>query len=299
MYESYEVLHIKEKSGIASAGEELQYRKKNKVKLPFSSCNGSFIYMVQTKDMKERLESIRSLYEKVNTNQKIKDIILLDAFHSATIEGARTTVQEVRRIYDTPKTKDDKMVINTICGMNYAYRNPVTLDNIRELWDIVIKDVCENSSLAGTFFRSGMVYVGSHTDIIHTPAAPEQIEGMMQELFTFMQSTTDISIWIKSAIVHFYFVYIHPFCDGNGRMARIITQSFLMHNGVEKIQYLPLSRTINEHLSGYYMSLKESETVYKNGEKWMDITPFLDYMLTTVEQCMLTSLKENQQISDR
>ena len=127
-----------------------------------------------------------------------------------------------------------------------------------------------------------MVYVGSNTDIVHTPASPEKIEGMMQELFRFAE-TPEYNIWIKAAICHFYFVYIHPFCDGNGRTIRIMTQAMLKHNGKQKIQFLSLSRAINDNLSGYYASLKEAENVYRNGEVWMDITPFIDYMLDVME----------------
>lgn len=298
MYESYDILKIKEKAGIISAIQELQYRKIHREQVLLKGLQDTSIYMVLTEEIRNKLDSIDNLYGQVSGEKKVKDIILLDAFHSATIEGARTTVENVRKAYDKPKTKDDKMVVNTIHAMNYAYENPISMENIRELWEIVTNDVCDNSHLAGRLFRDGMVYVGSNTDIIHTPANPEKIEGMMQELFQFMDRT-ELNIWIRAAISHFYFVYIHPFCDGNGRTVRIMTQALLKHNGMEKIQYLSLSRAINDNLSGYYTSLKESENVYKNGENWMDITPFIDYMLDVIEKCMITSLKEDNELSEK
>lgn len=297
MYESYTTLKIKEKAGIASAAHELQYRKQHREVLPLYGLKDTVIYMVQTEEIQNRLKSIESLYEKVNSEQKVKDIILLDSFHSATIEGARTTVENVRKAYDKPKSKDDKMVVNTIHGMNYAYENEITMENIRALWETVTQDVCENEHLAGTLFRTGMVYVGSHTDIIHTPAEPEQIESMMNELFAFMNNS-DYNVWLTAGIFHFYFVYTHPFCDGNGRMARILTNSLLLHKGMEKIKYLPLSRTINSSLSGYYTSLKESEAVQTNGKRWIDITPFIDYLLGIMEECIVTSIKEDKRLSE-
>lgn len=297
MYESYERLKIKEKAGITAATKELQYRNDNKELLPLKGMQDVSVYMVQTEEIKNKLDSIESLYKQISNEKKVKDIILLDAFHSATIEGARTTVENVRKAYDTPKTKDDKMVINTIKGMYFSYENKITMQNIRKLWEIVTDDVCDNSHLAGSLFRDGMVYVGSNTDIIHTPAKPEIIENMMRELFEFMNIST-INIWIKAAISHFYFVYIHPFCDGNGRTIRIMTQSMLKHEGKEKIQFLSLSRTINDNLSGYYTSLKDSENIYTDADKWMDITPFIDYMLDAIEKCMIVSLKEENVLSD-
>lgn len=298
MYESYATLKIKERAGIASAAHELQYREQHREILPLHGLKDTVMYMVQTEEIQSRLNSIESLYQRVNSEQKVKDVILLDSFHSATIEGARTTVEKVRKVYDKPKSKDDKMVVNTIHGMSYAYENPVTLENIRALWEIVTQGVCENEHLSGTLFRTGMVYVGSHTDIIHTPAEPEQIETMMKELFAFADNSND-NAWLTAGIFHFCFVYVHPFCDGNGRMARILTNSLLLHKGLEKIKYLPLSRTINSSLSGYYTSLKESESVQTNGKRWIDITPFLDYFLGIIEECMVTSIKEDNKLSDK
>lgn len=296
MYESYATLKIKENAGIETAVRELEYRKQHREILPLHGLKDTGIYMVQTEEIQSRLKSIDSLYQKVNSGQKVKDIILLDAFHSATIEGAKTTVEKVRRAYDRPKSKDDKMVINTIHGMNYAYENKITMENIRTLWEIVTKDVCENEGLAGERFRTGMVYVGSQTEIVHTPAEPEEIETLMKELFIFA-NLSFYNVWLSACIFHFYFVYLHPYCDGNGRMARILTQSYLLHNGMDKIKYLPLSRTINRKLSGYYTSLKEAEDVQQNGKPWIDITPFLDYMLDVMEECMITSIKEDNKLS--
>lgn len=295
MYESYAVLKIKEKAGIEAARQELDFRKAHREKISLQGLENTMLYMVQTYAVKERLLSIENLYQRLNSHQKAKEIILLDAYHSATIEGARTTVENVRKVYDDPHSKDDKMVVNTIHAMNYAYKTPIDINNIRYLWEIVTNDVCENAHLSGKLFRSGMVYVGSHTEIIHTPARPERIKNDMENLFLFLEKK-EYNIWLRTAIFHFYFAYIHPFCDGNGRMARILTQSYLYHCGLEKIKFLPLSKTINERLNGYYQTLKESETIHVNGEKWIDITPFLDYFLQIVEESMITSMKEDKSL---
>ncbi len=297
MYESYETLRIKEKAGIVSAVQELEYRKAHKKILSLRGIAGTAMTMVITEKMEERLLSIGNLYERLHKSKKVKEVILLDAFHSATIEGARTTVENVKKSFDQPKTKDDKMVINTVRGMQYAYEHQLTMENIRTLWEMVVQEVCDNQKQDGSLFRSGMVYVGSRTDIIHEPAQPTQIKSMMEDMFAFEMNAVD-SIWLSASILHFYFVYIHPFCDGNGRTARILTQSYLFHHGMDKVQYLPISRTINMHLNGYYATLRESEIIYANGERWIDITPFIDYMLSMFEECMIASLKENEVLTE-
>lgn len=93
---------------------------------------------------------------------------------------------------------------------------------------------------------------------------------------------------IRSFVAHFYFVYLHPFCDGNGRVARILNASQLYHGGYRKMKNLPLSSAINNQLSGYYGSLADSETVL-NGidDRWLDLSPFVSYMLDAFERCLI------------
>ncbi len=296
MYESYKSLKIKEKYGDASASSEINRRLSSRQEISLHGLNNEAIYLVITEDMTEQLKTIASLYAAVTNTAKVSEVILLDAYHSATIEGARTTVDKVRASYEHPDTKDEKMVVNTMLAMNYSYMHIITSDNMRELWEIIVKDVCENAQYAGTKYRDGMVYIGNTTRVIHTPAKPEYIKDMMNSLYDFLH-TSELDIWLKTAVMHFYFVYVHPYCDGNGRMARVLTQSYLYHNGLDKMRYIALARAINDDLSGYYTAISDSEHVYANGKAWMDITPFVYYFLHIVERALITSLQEDVTIN--
>ena len=298
MYETYKILKIKEKAGVETVGEIIRKRQEGKCELSLQGINRECIYLFLTEEIKEKLRSVNGLYASITGEHKAAEVILLDAYHSATIEGARTTVENVRRSFDFPKTKDDKMVVNTVKAMNYAYEKAIDINNIRELWEIITKNVCENEQLAGKEFRSGMVYVGNAASIVHVPASPEQIEPLIIDMFEFLESS-DLDIWIKAAVMHFYFVYIHPYCDGNGRTVRILTQSFLYHHGFDKIRYVAFSRAINDDLSGYYTALRDSEYVYANGRSWMDATPFVSYFLETLERALITSLQEDVKLSEK
>ena len=147
----------------------------------------------------------------------------------------------------------------------------------------------------GNFYRDGMVYIGNLNQTIHTPAKPEQIPGLMTSLFEYIdEDTTDV--FFTSSVAHFYFVYVHPFCDGNGRTARITNSSILYHCGYAKVKRLSLSSAINKQLSGYYNGLADSEKVlYDHGTPWLDLTPFVTYMLDTFERCLMdAALAQNE-----
>lgn len=297
MYEPTFKLKIKADAGIEKAKQELKYREQKKMLLPLKGIRGEFVYLAVTDEILSCVKSVQAVYQKVTKKNKVQDMILLDAYHSATIEGARTTVDHVKKAFSKPDTKDDKMVINTVKGSDYAYQNRIDGKNIRTLWEIVVDGVCENESKAGTIYRDGMVYIGSNTKIIHIPAEPEKIGELMKQLFSFSESV-DLEEILKAFVLHFYFVYVHPFCDGNGRTARILTSSYLYHHGYEKMMYLPLSRTVNENLSGYYSSITDSEWRYEEqGKSYLDITPFVSYMLEMFEKCVITSILEENELN--
>lgn len=298
MYEPIFKLNIKADAGIEDAKQEIKKREQEMKLLPLSGISKEKIFLVATEELMNKVQNIQLIYKKVSKRNKAKDIILLDAYHSATIEGARTTVESVKNSFSKPKTKDDKMVINTVKGCDYAYRNFIDETSIRALWEIVVNDVCENVSKSGTLYRDGTVFIGSESKIIYVPAQPEQLPDMMSQLFSFLKND-ELDVILKAFVMHFYFVYLHPFCDGNGRTARIWTASYLYHNGYEKMMYLPLSRTINENLSGYYGNLADSEWKYEqNGQVYLDITPFVFYMLEMLGKCIITSILEENELDE-
>ncbi len=216
MWDTIQKLEYRKKANIPEAAEELQQRLSDRVLLPLPGIHGEKLFLTGISKLRKRSDDLTALYERQSLPWGVRDILLLDAYASATIEGARTTVAQVRRSFDNPKTKDDRMVINAITGSDYAYKYPITEKNIRRLWDKVVDGVCENPQHQGILYRDGMVYIGNSGRVIHIPASPEQLPELMQKWFSYRETTTEDAL-IASFAAHFYFVYIHPFCDGNGR----------------------------------------------------------------------------------
>lgn len=222
------------------------------------------------------------------------DSVLLDSFHSATIEGARTTIENVKRALKSPETKSDKMVVNIIHALDMIYSGSmITKENIRNLWEVVVKDVCENKGIAGTHYRAGDVYVSSLERIVHTPAPFHELSDYMNSLFAFLNSQ-EIEPLLKGILSHFYFVYVHPFCDGNGRTARILQNYCLFQGGYEGVRRIRISQAINMHLGAYYKVLEQVEQPQMQaGKAVLNLTAFIDYMLERIiEACSLAEKKQ-------
>ena len=287
MWDTIQKLEYRVRAGIADAREELNTRLTDRLELPLSGLHGEKLFLTGVAALRKKEAELDVLYQQLPEHRGTQDTILLDAWSSATIEGARTTVQRVRECIDNPRTKDDRMVVNTIAGSHYAYGHPITTRNIRTLWEKVVDGVCENENCRGTMYRDDMVVIGSADRIVHVPAEPAQLPECMGQWFAYTE-TDSVDYLIRSFVAHFYFVYLHPFCDGNGRTARILNASQLYHAGYRKMKSLPLSSAINNQLSGYYSSLADSETVL-NGtqDKWLDISPFVSYMMDAFERCLI------------
>jgi len=297
MWDTIQKLEYRSRAGILEAKQELEQRLSDQAELPLPGIYGENLLLTGVTKLRKRSAELNALYENLSVPHGVKDIILLDAWSSATIEGARTTVAQVRKSFDDPKTKDDRMVVNAIAGSDYAYKYPITAKNIRRLWDKVVDGVCENHGQKGTMYRDGMVYIGSSNRIIHTPASPEQIPELMERWFAFREAESDDSL-TQSFAAHFYFVYVHPFCDGNGRTARIINASQLYHKGYRKMKRLPLSSAINNQLSGYYSSLADSEiSLHGPDGPWLDLSPFVSFMQDAFERCMIDAALSKNKLS--
>ena len=280
MSESYKKLLQKAKYNSESAKKELLARKSSYIDTRLIGINGENIVFRYSNEVKEYKKYIDIEILKVSNSLNVSESILLDAYSSATIEGARTTVERIKNVINNPVTKDDKMVVNAIKVQRKVYEVGIHDNNIRNLWEILVSGVCENIDLAGFKYRSGQVYIGNNIRIVHTPEKSDKINSKMLDLFYFCGNFEDKLV--GSCILHFYFVYIHPFCDGNGRFARLWANK-LLYDKNSLFSKLVISREINNSINEYYSMLLESEYSYNN---IIDITPFVEYLL----QCICSAI---------
>ena len=116
MWDTIKKLEYRAQANLPGAQEELSSRLTDRMELPLSGLLGEKLYLTGVSQLKSKAAELDILYRQLPEHRGVRDTILLDAWSSATIEGARTTVAKVRQSFDNPKTKDDRMVINTVNG---------------------------------------------------------------------------------------------------------------------------------------------------------------------------------------
>lgn len=112
--------------------------------------------------------------------------------------------------------------------------------------------------------------------------APDRIEDEMMRFFDWFNAPKNLSPIICSAIAHFWFVSIHPFEDGNGRLARIVGDIYLARGDKSHFRFYNISSEINRDKNNYYEVLEQAQ--HGNG----DITGWLVWYLQT----LLRAIKE-------
>ena len=125
---------------------------------------------------------------------------------------------------------------------------------------------------------------------IHYLAPPSDvIDEEMKRLLKYCNEKNE-NIYVKSAIVHLWFVIIHPYEDGNGRVARAITDYMLIQGTTfTQFKLYSISTAINNDRKGYYEILDKTTNLFKNRE--FDITHWIEWHLSILKDAMQNGLK--------
>lgn len=139
-------------------------------------------------------------------------------------------------------------------------------------------------------WRKGEMYVVSGRmgkEVIHYEAPPaEIIENEMDVFLKFINENTDVNPLIKAAVAHFWFVTIHPFSDGNGRIARTIAEMLLARADDMDHRYYSFSAEIMNNRKEYYDVLEYCQ------KSTLDITRFIEYFLMVLQNAVKNSEKK-------
>jgi Fic family protein len=108
-------------------------------------------------------------------------------------------------------------------------------------------------------FRVDQRCVKRNGKVVYTPPPVSQLQFLVRQFigwFNTVSEDKNVSPIIAAAICHFWFVWIHPFTDGNGRTARLLTTYLLLRKKSEGIKYFALSDFYNRHIEDYYNALE-------------------------------------------
>ena len=224
----------------------------------------------------------------------VKNIIIKilsnELYKTNKIEGIETVKSEIHSSLKDNRKANKK--VNKLDGIIKKYKDIMeknfkdtqhidSLSSFRKTYDEMFEDFEKsgNYKLDGKYFRKDTVKViNGLGNTIHIGINGEEaIEKNIEDLIQFM-NRKDIPFLVKASISHFFFEYIHPFYDGNGRFGRYLLSLYLARK-LDILTAFSLSYSISKNLDDYYKSFVEVEDVNNYGE----ITFFVENILETIK----------------
>lgn len=224
----------------------------------------------------------------------VKDIIIKilsnELYKTNKIEGIESVKSEIhtslkdKQKFNKKSNKLDGIIKKYKDIMEKNFKDTQHIDSLssfRKIYDEMFEDFEKsgNYKLDGKYFRKDTVKViNGLGNTIHIGINGEEaIEKNMENLIQFM-NRKDIPFLVKASITHFFFEYIHPFYDGNGRFGRYLLSLYLARK-LDILTAFSLSYSISKNLDDYYKSFVEVEDVNNYGE----ITFFVENILKTIK----------------
>ena len=229
-------------------------------------------------------------FPQIAIKEIINKILSNELDKTNKIEGIETIKSEI--YYSLKDDKKSSKKNNKLEGIVKKYKDIMeknfkdtqhidNLSSFRKIYDEMFEgfEKSGNYKLDGKYFRKNTVKViNGLGNTIHIGVNGEEaIEKNIEDLIQFM-NRKDIPFLIKASISHFFFEYIHPFYDGNGRFGRYLLSLYLARK-LDILTAFSVSYSISKNLDDYYKSFVEVEDVNNYGE----ITFFVENILKTIK----------------
>lgn len=129
-------------------------------------------------------------------------------------------------------------------------------------------------------WRQGAVYVhdDSSREIVYTGPDATDVPGLVQELVEYLRQDAGERPMVRAAMAHLNLAMIHPFRDGNGRMARCLQTLVLAREGIIAAPFSSIEEYLGENTAAYYAVLTEVGQGSWHPER--DATPWIRFVLT-------------------
>src|SRR3990172_3914991 len=236
-------------------------------------------------------ENIAHLPLNVTVLASLRETARLYTTHYSTmIEGNRLDTAQIEAVikhkghFPGPE-RDEKEAKGYYAALQYveqcvAKGSSLTESLIKKLHAFVMLDQQKNDNTLAYRGGQNVIRDGRTGAIVYLPPEAKDVPLLMSELVRWVNVHKEVPSPIVAGIAHYQFATIHPYYDGNGRTARLLT-TFILHCGGYDLKGLySLEEYYARNLSAYYaaISIGPSHNYYM-GRAEADITPWIEYFV--------------------
>ncbi len=260
---------------------------------PYTISNKMFELVSEISEKVGRITSHKELESKphLRRNNRIRSIN-----SSLKIEANSLSLSDVRDVINGHLVLGDQKEIQEVKNAYVAYEkipeiDPTSISDLKRIHGILTYRTARESGV----FRKGDEGVLSGSECIFVAPPPHMVNELMRDLMQWVKENEGvIHPLILSAIFHYEFVFIHPFADGNGRMARL-WHTVLLYRWRSVFEYIPLESQIERFQNEYYDAIAVCHTKDNS-----DI--FIEFMLDMINQMLdevvLQVNRSNSEVSE-
>lgn len=260
---------------------------------PFTITNSILAHVASISEKLGRITLLSDMETKphLRKNNRIKSI-----HSSLKIEANSLSLNQVRDVINGKLVVGEQKEIQEVKNAYSAYEkiseiNPYSIKDLKCFHGIMTKYLVEESG----DFRVGQEGVFNGEQCIFMAPPAQFVPQLMEELFNWMKrSQREVHPLILSSVFHYEFVFIHPFADGNGRMARL-WHTAILSKWKPIFEYIPLESQIEKFQEDYYDAIAKCHMA---GES----TLFIEFMLEQIDKILdefsIQFSRNNEQLSE-
>jgi Fic family protein len=207
--------------------------------------------------------------------------LVLEAHHTTHIEGTHLTLEQSELILSgQPVPGADPDDAQELLNYRKAFSlvadyldsgDPVTEALIRGIHKRLVDGVRGGSAAPGQYREVQNYVVNSMTgDVIYTPPPAHDVPAMMADLMVWIQNEQESHPVLVAGIAQFQLVHIHPFLDGNGRTARLLSTLCLYRTGYDFKRLFTISEYYDRNRPGYYSAIQSVHESDMNMTQWLE-----------------------------
>ena len=244
---------------------------------PFQITNSMLSYVSSISEKLGKISVTSNLESKpfLRKNSRIKSI-----HSSLKIEANSLSLGQVRDVINGRQVLGEQKEIQEVKNAYAAYEklseiDPYNIQHLKMLHGIMTKYIVEES---GTF-RRGEEGVFSGDECIFMAPPARLVPQLMEELFVWMmQAKENVHPLILGCVFHYEFVFIHPFSDGNGRMARL-WHTAILTKWKPIFEFIPIESQIEKFQEQYYDAIARCHTEGSSNT-------FIEFMLRQIDEIL-------------
>lgn len=230
-------------------------------------------------EIMENLGKLSGIHE-LKKLPRLRKVNRIKSIHSSlAIENNTLSIEQVTDVIDGKRVLGPKEDIIAVQNANLAYKeleniNPFSLDDLLKIHGIMMSGLI---SEAGKI-RTGQVGIYNQDGkVVHLAPPANFVSKQLIGLFDWIKSSP-ANMLIKSSVFHYEFEFIHPFCDGNGRMGRL-WQTALLASWKPIFAWIPIESIIKDNQEEYYNAIAQSTNQAKSNK-------FIVFMLDVINKAI-------------